>query len=242
MSDVAVTWLVPMLCALATWLWLAPRDDARIRTLFEVARPIRRSSPLLVPLALLVFGIGMTLLLGSVLGIVLGVIAAVVFPRATRHVEGRATRARQHRLARQAPDAAELLAATLASGAPIRRSVGVVASAIDAPMSEILDTVASALDLGASVDEAWALADPQGLLAEISSGFRRSARSGAPLADVLTGIASDLRRRHRQIVEAQARVAGVRAIAPLAVCFLPAFLLVGAVPIVASFATGLFAP
>ena len=242
MSDVAVTWLIPLLCAVATWLWLAPRGDARIRTLFDVAKPTRQSSPLLVPLALLVFGVGMTLLLGSVLGVVLGVLAAVAFPRAMRHVEGRSTRARHQRLARQAPDAAELLAATLSSGAPIRRAVGVVTSAIDAPMSEVLDIVASALDLGASVDEAWALADPQGLLAEIASGFRRSARSGAPLADVLTGIAGDLRRRHRQSVEAQARVAGVRAIAPLAVCFLPAFLLVGAVPIVASFATGLFVP
>jgi pilus assembly protein TadC len=101
--------------------------------------------------------------------------------------------------------------------------------------------VATALDLGASVDEAWSMADPQRQLAQIADGFQRSARSGAPLADVLTGIAGDLRRHHRQSVEVQARIAGVRAIAPLAVCFLPAFLLVGAVPIVASFATGLFA-
>ena len=234
--------VIALLSAAATWVWLGPREDARLHRLFGVDPPNRTSSPLLVPLALVVFGIGMTVLLGSAIGIVLGVVAAIAFPRVTRHVEGRSERQRQQRLARQSPDAAELLAATLASGAPIRRAVGVVAAAIDEPMSEVLGTVASALDLGASVDEAWALADPQGRLADIANGFRRSARSGAPLADVLTGIAGDLRRRHRQSVDVEARVAGVRAIAPLAVCFLPAFLLVGAVPIVASFATGLFTP
>lgn len=234
--------VIALLIAAATWMWLAPRDDARMRRLFVVRTPTRKSSPTLVPLALVVFGIGMTVLLGSALGIVLGVVAAIAFPRVTRHVEGRAERQRRQRLARQSSDAAELLAATLASGAPIRRSVGVVAAAVDEPMSTVLGTVASALDLGASVDEAWALADPQGLLVDIANGFRRSARSGAPLADVLAGIAGDLRRRHRQSVDVEARVAGVRAIAPLAVCFLPAFLLVGAVPIVASFATGLFTP
>ena len=237
-----MTLVIAVLMGSAMWLWMAPRDDTRIRALFAVHTPVRTSSPLLVPLALVVFGLGMTVLVGSVLGIALGVAAAIAFPRVTRHVEGRAERARRQRLARQAPDAAELLAATLAAGAPVRRAIGVVAAAIDAPMADVLGTAASALDLGASIDEAWALADPQGLLADIADGFRRSARSGAPLADVLSGIADDLRRRHRQSVEVRARIAGVRAIAPLAVCFLPAFLLVGAVPIVASFATGLFAP
>lgn len=241
MIDPIPALVIPGLSAAAVWLWLAPRDDARMRRLFGFVKPTRSSSPLLVPGALVLFGLGMTVLLGSILGIVLGIVAAIAFPRVTRHVDGREARARQQRLARQAPDAAELLAATLASGAPIRRAVGVVASAIDEPMSDVLATVATALDLGASVDEAWSMADPQRQLAQIADGFQRSARSGAPLADVLTGIAGDLRRRHRQSVEVQARIAGVRAIAPLAVCFLPAFLLVGAVPIVASFATGLFA-
>ena len=231
---------VALLMACAVFLWLAPGGDVRLRALFAVRRPTRRSSPVLVPLALVVFGLGMTVLLGSVLGIVLGAVAAIAFPRVTRHIEGRGERERRERVARQAPEAAELLAATLASGAPIRRAIGSVAAAIHKPIAQVLGTVASALDLGASVDEAWTLADPHGLLGDLAAGFRRSARSGAPLADVLSGVAGDLRRRHRQSVEVQARIAGVRAIAPLAVCFLPAFLLVGAVPIVASFATGLF--
>jgi len=41
-------------------------------------------------------------------------------------------------------------------------------------------------------------------------------------------------------LEARARAAGVRSVAPLALCFLPAYLLVGVVPVVAGFAGDLF--
>lgn len=235
-----MTLLIGVLCACAVWLWLPPADTGRLRRLFGRERPERKSSPVLVPAALLVFGVGMTVALGSIVGIVLGAAAAIAFPRVVHRIEGRADRERRDRLRRQAPDAADLLAATLASGAPVGQAVAVVAEATDAPMAGVLATVASALDLGATPAEAWGMADPDGDLAEIASGFERSARSGAPMAEVLAGVAGDLRRRHRQSVEVDARVAGVRAIAPLAACFLPAFMLVGAVPIVASFASGLF--
>ena len=64
----------------------------------------------------------------------------------------------------------------------------------------------------------------------------RSAQSGAPLSTVLARIAQDMRRDRHAAVEVAARSAGVRAVAPLAACFLPAFLLVGVVPVVASLA------
>jgi hypothetical protein len=43
-----------------------------------------------------------------------------------------------------------------------------------------------------------------------------------------------VRRRHRREVEVAARSAGIRAVGPLAACFLPAFLLVGTMPVIAS--------
>lgn len=235
-----MTFLAAMLLALAVWLWLPPSDGRRLRSLFGSTRQPRSSSPLLVPMALVVFGLGMSLMLGSLLGVGLGIAAAIAFPRVMSRLDGRSERARVAQLHRQLPQVADLLAATLASGAPVGRAVQVVARAVDAPISEVLTTVSSALDLGATVEQAWQLADSDGVMRDLSMGFERSARSGAPMSDVLSGIASDLRRRHRQSVEVDARVAGVKAIAPLAACFLPAFMLVGAVPIVASFATGLF--
>jgi hypothetical protein len=41
-------------------------------------------------------------------------------------------------------------------------------------------------------------------------------------------------------VEVAARSAGVRSVAPLAACYLPAFILLGIVPVVASMATDMF--
>jgi hypothetical protein len=47
----------------------------------------------------------------------------------------------------------------------------------------------------------------------------------------------ELRREHQRRVERAARSAGVKAVIPLAVCFLPAFFALGVVPIVASLAS-----
>jgi pilus assembly protein TadC len=60
------------------------------------------------------------------------------------------------------------------------------------------------------------------------------------LVDVLPVIAEELRRDARVRAEAAARSAGVRAVLPLVACFLPAFLLIGVVPVVASLAQSLW--
>ena len=63
--------------------------------------------------------------------------------------------------------------------------------------------------------------------------------TGAPLSSVLARIAEDMRRDRQVAVEVAARSAGVKAVAPLAACFLPAFLLLGVVPVVAALASSL---
>jgi pilus assembly protein TadC len=60
--------------------------------------------------------------------------------------------------------------------------------------------------------------------------------SGAPLADMVAAVADDQRRRRRWSAEAAARRAGVQAVGPLVLCFLPAFVLLGVVPVVLSIA------
>ncbi len=132
-----------------------------------------------------------------------------------RRRDARAERIRREHVQREIPPTVDLLAAVLVSGAPVHRAVSVVASAIDGPLREPLTTVASALELGADVGEAWRIADPGGDLATVADCFERSARSGAPLAGILIGLAGDERRRRRQALEAEARIAGVRAILPL---------------------------
>jgi Flp pilus assembly protein TadB len=188
----------------------------------------------------IVFGIGAALVIGGVGGIILGIGIAVIAPKLIMRMEPRAARTRRASLMKQAPDIADLLAATLASGAPLRAALTAVADAVGAPSSELLLPIGAALELGADPADAWASLRDDQSLAPIALAFVRSATSGAPLSTLLAGTADDLRRKHRLAVEVAARAAGVRAVAPLAACFLPAFLLLGVVPVVASMASDLF--
>jgi len=115
-----------------------------------------------------------------------------------------------------------------------------VAQAVGEPAAQSLLRVDAALSLGASAQTAWATAQVDVEFSRIAAAFQRSASSGAPLADVFVGVGNDERRRKRMAVEVAARSAGVRAVAPLAACYLPAFVLLGIVPIVASMATDMF--
>jgi hypothetical protein len=102
-----------------------------------------------------------------------------------------------------------------------------------------LQSVAAALDCGA---------DPQRLqihdddpLAGLLRAVARATATGAPLADTVRDVASDARERARWEALERARRAGVHAVGPLAACFLPAFVLVGVVPVVAGVARALLA-
>jgi len=181
-------------------------------------------------------GIGVGLVVGGAWGVAGGVAIALGGPYVIARMEPRARRHRREALERQASGAADLLAACLASGAPVTHAVNAVAEALGPPIAEPLRGVVASLELGADPVEAWrALADEPGLGA-LGRAVARSAESGAPLATLLPGIADDVRRADRVRAETAARAAGVRAVAPLAACFLPAFLLLGVVPIVVSLA------
>jgi hypothetical protein len=67
-----------------------------------------------------------------------------------------------------------------------------------------------------------------------SPGRCSARRDRRPLAQALTRVADDLRARRRGELLAAARVAGVTAVLPLGLCFLPAFALLGVVPVVVS--------
>jgi pilus assembly protein TadC len=70
----------------------------------------------------------------------------------------------------------------------------------------------------------------------------RAAQSGAPVAEVLTRLADDAREASRAASVAAARSVGVKAVAPLGLCFLPAFVLLGIIPVVAGLASAIVIP
>ncbi len=177
------------------------------------------------------------LLLGGVFGLGVGVGAVLLLPRWLGRLEPAARRRRREALQSQAPLLADLLAATLTSGATLRASLQAVVGAVDEPGRSALRPAVIALDLGADATDAMGLVDDDGALAPIVDAITRSAPSGARLSQGLLAVAEDLRRTQRRTVDVAARSAGVRAVAPLAACFLPAFVLLGVVPVVVSLAS-----
>lgn len=181
-----------------------------------------------------IVGLAIALWWNGPMGIVLGIGTGLGLVAVMARMGSRVERQRDAAMRRQTPLVADLLAACVASGATIQRAVEVVAQAVDTPMSDAMTAVHRAMSLGAP--------DPWGALGEVplARALRRSADSGAPLGNTLNLIADEMRRDARLGAEAAARTAGVRAVLPLVACFLPAFLLVGVVPVVASLALSLW--
>jgi pilus assembly protein TadC len=142
--------------------------------------------------------------------------------------------------ARQIPAALDLLAACLSAGAAPAQALAAVGGAFDGEVGATLSAVARLTTLGAPIETAWSACLRDRRWAPIARAVVRAHYSGAALTDVLAHQAADRRRALRADAEAAAQRAGVRAVLPLGVCFLPAFVLVGVVPVVAGFAHALW--
>lgn len=140
----------------------------------------------------------------------------------------------RERVERDLPLAIDLLAACAGVGLPVDAALRSVSAAIGGPLGVRFDAVTARLQLGGDPRTEWSRLrdDPQ--LAPLGRTLMRTVESGAPVVEGLTRLAVDRRREQRTRQQLRARSVGVRAAGPLAVCFLPAFLLVGVVPTVAS--------
>lgn len=132
---------------------------------------------------------------------------------------------------RDLPRAADLTATCLEAGAAPADALVAVADAIGGPVGMRLRVVSLAVRAGADLPEI-AGADDADPLAALLRAVARATVTGAPLADSVRHVAADQRERSRWQALERARRAGVQAVGPLAVCFLPAFVLVGVVPVV----------
>ncbi|GID95478.1 type II secretion system F family protein [Amorphoplanes digitatis] len=189
----------------------------------------RRASRILIAVAA---GIGVTAFGGRWWAAVIGLAVGFAVERHLRRREPAQVRDARLRAVADLPLSCDLLAAALRAGAPVDRAVSAVAEALGGPLGERLDRVGRSLRLGADPPEAWAhLADVAGANRLIASAVRSSASGGA-LARALTRIADDLRGDRAAAADAAARRAGVLIVLPLGLCFLPAFVLAGLVPVV----------
>ncbi|WP_343232777.1 type II secretion system F family protein [Verrucosispora sp. SN26_14.1] len=177
-------------------------------------------------------GVAVAVVVGGWPGLVAALPTALLLDRLLRRIEPPADRNRRLRAVADLPLAADLLAAALRAGAPVERSVLAVADALGGPLADRLGRVGRTLQLGGGPQEAWAhLATVPGA-ERVGAAAIRSASSGAALAGALTRLADDLRADRAIAIESAARRAGVLIVLPLGLCFLPAFILAGLVPVI----------
>jgi pilus assembly protein TadC len=170
--------------------------------------------------------------IGGMVGALGGIAGGVMVLRTLRRSANVAADERHRQMSLALPLATELLAACMASGGSPRLALATVAEAIGGPLADELRRVVAALELGGDPVGSWFALGTDDLLGPLGAAFSRSAESGAPLAGLLSDLAQDLRAERRVAVESAARRVGIRAAAPLGLCFLPAFILLGLVPIV----------
>ena len=171
-------------------------------------------------------------LLGGSVGLVvapmLGAAAWVAIGRLEPVV---AARVRQQ-TAQSLPLAAELLAAAFAAGTPPVMAAEAVALALGGPLGAALAAAAAAARMGVEPASAWMGIASDPALRPLARALAGAVTRGTSPTAVLERVAYDARDALRWAAEARARSVGAKAAAPLGLCFLPAFVLVGIVPMV----------
>ena len=144
--------------------------------------------------------------------------------------------------------ALDLFAVGLRAGLPVAAAARSVAGTAPPSLAQPLTATAELLELGADPERAWAARrDPEsrrrgsrrhenGTTAASFDALallaRRSARAGSALSAGVAELAADARRRAHDDALARAERAGVMVSGPLGLCFLPAFICLGIVPVV----------
>lgn len=83
---------------------------------------------------------------------------------------------------------------------------------------------------GARPEAAWSSLATEETIAPLAAAVIRAGRTGAPAAETVGRAARELRETAADALSAEVRAVGVRATAPLVVCFLPAFVFLGVLP------------
>lgn len=131
----------------------------------------------------------------------------------------------------------DLLDAAIAAGAGLPRALSAVGEAGGGADGQVLARASSALVMGADWETAW-LGSPA-RLAPVVSSLAPTWDTGAAPGPALRAAAARLSRERRSAAREAAGRLGVLLVLPLGLCFLPAFVLIGLVPVMISLGSGL---
>lgn len=195
--------------------------------------PSHEDAPVLRVTATVAVALGALFFVGGTAGALAALVAAGACWWATGRMEPPSVRRRRERLAASVPHAVDLLAACLSAGLSPSAAVEQITAAVDDPLAGEFAALSSRLRLGVDPGTVWRDLATHPQLGGLGRTISRAVDSGASVAHAMLRLADDLRQRNRAEVETRARAVGVKAALPLGVCLLPAFVLVGVVPLVA---------
>ncbi|MFH8513647.1 type II secretion system F family protein [Streptomyces gelaticus] len=181
-------------------------------------------------------------LVGGLSGCVAGLAGAYGawrWQRARSSPEPGPTQAELAEAARQLPLAADLLAACISAGAGPREAAEAVGESLGGPVGVRLARTAAEIRLGGEPTAAWGRFAEMPGAGALARCLDRAGSTGAPAAEPVARLAEAMRAERASAAVARAQRAGVAVTAPVGLCFLPAFLMVGVAPVVIGLATGL---
>ncbi|MXG89225.1 type II secretion system protein [Nocardioides sp. YIM 123512] len=191
------------------------------------------------PVWSLLAGAAVWAFLGGAVGALAAPLAAVGTWVVIERAEPASMRREREAAVRELPHVVGLLADALRSGRSPTEALAVVADALPGPASVRLAEVVPRLRLGLDPAQVWAELATDPALGPLGRALARAQRTGAPVVATVERLADDLARGARADVEDRARAVGVKAAVPLGLCLLPAFVLIGIVPVVAGLLTEL---
>ncbi|WP_240666245.1 type II secretion system F family protein [Oerskovia turbata] len=130
----------------------------------------------------------------------------------------------------------ELLGAAVRAGTSVPRALEAVGQAVGGPDGAALARAGAAVVLGAGWAEAWAGAPAR--LAVVQSALGLAWEQGAAPGEALRAAGEQLRSDQQAAARQAAARLAVHLVLPLGVCFLPAFVLIGLLPVLLSLGGG----
>lgn len=220
-----------------TWVAVVCATLAVVVVLPSTPRATRRRaspSPRLRPLAVAGVAIGAWLFVGGIAGAVAALVAGVVARQVLAAAEAPSARRQREEVERTLPHLVDLFAATLRAGSAPVAGLAQVCVALPGAAADRLVPVVEQSRWGAAGVEAWSSVVDDAELAPLARAMIRSQASGASVVQSVERLADELQRESLARAEDAARRVGVAAAIPLGACLLPAFMLLGVVPTVAS--------